>query len=244
MSPLPGGGLHCVIPYIMWVPVTVRLVANSYTCSLFTLLSLLLHLFNGLLFQDNLDKPAPEKQIHSGKTNLDLLEQEIVSGSGISWATCKSAPRPRQITMPASHHSTFYRPDALLPPNQQHQSTEGKLHFPYFIESLGQMSRVKSRQMSMLCIKQHCQKHLLKLSTSDVSLITRWCLTLMIYQLTPEPGWTYVFILLHPYNGLFSKTTWVSRHQKGKPFLIMKQKMMTVASAGPYADHLHFVPER
>jgi len=26
------------------------------------------------------------------KTNLDLLEQEIVSGSGISWAMCKSAP--------------------------------------------------------------------------------------------------------------------------------------------------------
>jgi len=27
-----------------------------------------------------------------GKTNLDLLEQEILSGSAISWATCKSAP--------------------------------------------------------------------------------------------------------------------------------------------------------
>ena len=40
-----------------------------------------------------------------GKTNLDLLEQEIVSGSGISWAICKSAPRPRQVTTPASHYS-------------------------------------------------------------------------------------------------------------------------------------------
>jgi len=28
------------------------------------------------------------------KTNLDLLQQETVSGSGISWAICKSAPRP------------------------------------------------------------------------------------------------------------------------------------------------------
>jgi len=27
-----------------------------------------------------------------GKTNLALLEQETVSGSGISWAICKSAP--------------------------------------------------------------------------------------------------------------------------------------------------------
>ena len=47
------------------------------------------------------------------KPILILLKQETVSGSGISWATCKSAPRSRQITMPASHHSVFYRPDAL-----------------------------------------------------------------------------------------------------------------------------------
>jgi len=31
-------------------------------------------------------------QYQKGKTNLDLLEQEIVSDSGISWAICKSAP--------------------------------------------------------------------------------------------------------------------------------------------------------
>ena len=37
-----------------------------------------------------------------------------MSGSGISWAICKSAPRSRQITMPAPHHSVFYRLNALL----------------------------------------------------------------------------------------------------------------------------------
>jgi len=42
-----------------------------------------------------------------------LLKQETASGSGIHWAICKSAPRSRQITMPAPHHSVFYRPDAL-----------------------------------------------------------------------------------------------------------------------------------
>ena len=36
-----------------------------------------------------------------------LMEQETVSGSGISWAICKSAPRSRQITTPAPHHSVF-----------------------------------------------------------------------------------------------------------------------------------------
>ena len=35
------------------------------------------------------------------------LKQETVSGSGISWAICKSAPRSRQITMPVLHHSSF-----------------------------------------------------------------------------------------------------------------------------------------
>jgi len=58
-------------------------------------------------FQDSLGKLAPEKHNHSGKTNLDLLEQEIVSGSGISCAICRSEPCPRQITMPAPDHSVF-----------------------------------------------------------------------------------------------------------------------------------------
>ena len=42
-----------------------------------------------------------------------LLKQETASGSGIIWAICKSAPRSRQITMPAPHRSVCYRPDAL-----------------------------------------------------------------------------------------------------------------------------------
>ena len=46
-----------------------------------------------------------------GKTNLDFTEaREIVSGSGISWAICKSALRSRQIATPAPHRSVFYRP--------------------------------------------------------------------------------------------------------------------------------------
>ena len=42
-----------------------------------------------------------------------FLKRKTVSGSGISWAICKSAPRTRQITMPAPHSSVFYRLDAL-----------------------------------------------------------------------------------------------------------------------------------
>ena len=54
-----------------------------------------------------------------------LLKQETVSGSGISWVVCKSAPRSRQITTPAPHHSVFTGRMPFLPPNQQRQSTEG-----------------------------------------------------------------------------------------------------------------------
>jgi len=42
-----------------------------------------------------------------------LLKQDTVSGSGISWTVCKSAPRSRQISTPARHHSVLYRLYAL-----------------------------------------------------------------------------------------------------------------------------------
>ena len=59
-----------------------------------------------------------------------LLKQETVSGSGISWAVCKSAHRSRQITTPAPHHSVFTGRMPFLQPNQQCQSTEGEpTHF-------------------------------------------------------------------------------------------------------------------
>jgi len=55
-----------------------------------------------------------------------LLKQKRVSGGGIRWAICKSAPRSRQITMPAPHHSVFIGRMPFLLPNQQRQSTEGQ----------------------------------------------------------------------------------------------------------------------
>ena len=48
----------------------------------------------------------------------------VVSGSGISWAICKSAPSSRQITMPAPQCSVFFTGRMpFLPPNQQCQTT-------------------------------------------------------------------------------------------------------------------------
>ena len=50
-----------------------------------------------------------------------------MSGSGISWAICKSAPHSRQITTPAPTTHVFYRPDAL-PAAQPTASKHWRLH--------------------------------------------------------------------------------------------------------------------
>jgi len=76
-----------------------RTHACAHTCT---------HLFYGPLdfVRDYPVKPIPEPI-------WILLKQETVSGSGISWAICQSAPCPRQITTPAPHNLVFYRPDGL-----------------------------------------------------------------------------------------------------------------------------------
>jgi len=62
-------------------------------------------------------------QYQKGKTNLDFTE---VRDSEWKWHQLgKSAPRSRQITTPAPHHSVFIGRMTFLPPNQQRQSTEG-----------------------------------------------------------------------------------------------------------------------
>jgi len=75
-----------------------------------------------------------------------------VSGSGISWAVCKSAPRSRQITTPVPHRSVFYRPDALpaaQPTASKHwKHNKDKEHFKHFYtyDSVGSTARHRLRQ--------------------------------------------------------------------------------------------------
>ena len=57
-----------------------------------------------------------------------------MSGSGISWAICKSAPRSRQITTPVPHHSVLYRPDAI-PAAQPTASTHWR-HILHWIKTI------------------------------------------------------------------------------------------------------------
>jgi len=53
----------------------------------------------------------------------------------------------------------------------------------------------------------------------EANRLTQTCLIL-------PSKWKVLLLLLHPFNGLFSRTTWVSRHKKGKPFWILQQQEM------------------
>jgi len=51
----------------------------------------------------------------------------------------------------------------------------------------------------------------------------------------------------HPFNGLFPRTTWVSRYQKNKTILDfnkVRDDEVAVASVGRYTNHLHLAPDR
>jgi len=55
-----------------------------------------------------------------------FLKQETVSG--MSWAVCKSAPRSRQITTPATHHSVFLQAECpFWRPTNSVKALNGKL---------------------------------------------------------------------------------------------------------------------
>jgi len=61
-----------------------------------------------------------------GQTSLDFNEARDSEWQWHQMAIYKSAPRSRQITTPAPHHSVFYIGRMpFLPPNQQRQSSEG-----------------------------------------------------------------------------------------------------------------------
>jgi len=52
----------------------------------------------------------------------------------------------------------------------------------------------------------------------------------------------YTTTTLHLFNGLFSRTTWVSRHQKGKPFWILLEQEMVGGSGISWTICKSFAP--
>ena len=93
-----------------------------------------------------------------------LPKQETVSGSGISWAVCKSAPHSRQITMPAPHYSFLQAGCPFCRPTNS----------------------VKALPICHISVNS-------------------------------------VTTTLHPFNGLFYRTTWLSWYKEGKTSLDLNE---------------------
>ena len=122
---LPNLQLNFCLPNILWKNLDIRIkhpkIRLQWNCHSTCVISAnmmtrMQAFFSFLYLINNNNKNNRTTQVsryQKGKTNLDLSEQEVVSGNGISWVICKSAPYPRQITIRAPHHSVFYRPDAL-----------------------------------------------------------------------------------------------------------------------------------
>jgi len=102
-------------------------------------------------------------------------------------------------------------------------------------------SQVGSHLLTILCVQRRMKsigvKELLFLRDITVSSVnTRWdaaqCVPRSTQQNTilnnaPAIPYSQLLPLLHMFNRLFSRTTWVSRHQKGKPFwILLEQEMM------------------
>jgi len=78
--------------------------STTSKCNTHTHTQIVLLLFRNLSGTTHVSRYQKGKT-RKGNTNLDLLEQEIVSGSDICCAICKSAPHPRQ---PRQHPTTQF----------------------------------------------------------------------------------------------------------------------------------------
>ena len=179
-----------------------------------------------------------------GKLIWILLKQETVSGSGISWAVCKSAPRSRQITTPAPHYSVLYRPDAL--PAAQPTASKHWRHRPCLCTdnwqpSLAEQSvqgNATNNQTSQQVFVQHAAAAMLAVVSHNEShwLISAVQWVSMQHTVCRLPA--YVISTWHSYrpttatkalkrNHPIKNATWKKNKNKWKPNL---KQMCTLVS--------------
>ena len=139
-----------------------------------------------------------------------LLEQETVSGSGISCAICKSAPRSRQITTPAPHRAVFLQ--AGCPSCRPTNS----------VKALKATSLFKERIFSTFHMLRHLAKTSRRMKAQSI-FGEIWG----NFPISPKIGGRgdeskHGILKLHhtpnthTFNGPLSRTTRVSWYQKGR----------------------------
>ena len=116
-----------------------------------------------------------------------------------------------------------------------------------------QTNSVKALKAYLYSEQQNQQQVITSRHSQQVSSVSRS--TIMLYY------WTLLLLLITKhtkcrkykhnthtllFNCLFSRTTRVCRHQKGKPsWILLKQEMMGGSGiSGPYANHLHHISDR
>ena len=115
VSLVPKSGVDSLSRFLFRAPTHRHTGATDHTThgSAIARCNYYIHPFNGLFSRTT-------------RVSQILMKQEMMGGSGISWAICKSfAPRSRQINTPVPRHWRFLQA-RFLPPNQKRQSTEGK----------------------------------------------------------------------------------------------------------------------
>ena len=126
-----------------------------------------------------------------------LLKQETVSGSSIRWAMCKSAPRSREITMPTPHHSVFTGWMLFLPPNQQCQSTEGKVQLmPMHPKTSPSLASFKSKlvlpfwyQLTQVVLKKRLLNRRSSTTYVTMSVFYTVCHFIQPHKCKTKSGW-------------------------------------------------------
>jgi len=154
-----------------------------------------------------------------------------VSGSGISWNICKSAPRSRQITTPAPHYSVFLEAGcpSCRPTNSVKALKTSSLHrlnplhrIYNSVDSRGKIIELAEHWRIIWFSTDQLWEHVNHLtgfwqwwkqqpaSEQHYTAITTVCVKCW-------PSWgPSSHTHTHPFNGPFSGNTRVSRHQKDR----------------------------
>jgi len=169
-----------------------------------------------------------------------------VSGSGISWAICKSAPRSRQITTPAPHHSVFYRPDAL-PAAQQTTSMHWRpKESPY-------RNRCRNSKVGLPNQYRILPKH----NVNTPTLLSFWCMHVILLKMYMSDtsrnkpnfllNWELLFTTKHKGGRRKSPRRELSRRNVCFPFLVTQdsaqngKKMVEIGKSFPLHEPM-FTP--
>ena len=120
----------------------------------------------------------------------------------------------------------------FLPPNQQCQSTEGHSKLSRYQKSKTNLDFTEARDSEwqwhqpghmQICTSLQTDNHANTPSLSFLQAVCPFCHPTNSVKALKAQLLLLLILLLHPFNGLFSRTTCVSQYQKGKTSLNLNE---------------------